>query len=431
MKRHLVTLIILVVSSCCTAQGNIQDLAETFVTGYSKLNIPALQYDYRDYLKATPAVDMLDKQAAFFSEIHQKLTKYDRRSLAADDRIVYDHLEYELANNIGRIKLQKEWLIKGRQIPEGGLFKLDKDYYTWTVQQYTSVAISPEEVYAYGESEVKKVKREIAAIQKQMGYPDSASFYQHLNGNEYYITDKQSLIKEFERIDSIVRIHLPHFIGTDKVPAINAMEWPGATAQTPPGMYLNRSYNAYGKDVFQFNFFTKKYNKRAIEWLYMHEAIPGHHLQFSVSKRKNVFEDLFYYPANFEGWGCYVEYFGKDVGLFRDPYSYWGKGEWDLGRSARLVIDVGIHYYGWSRTQALDYWKQTVPNQNEIADREVTRVTNWPGQALSYKIGAAEIFKMQADWQNKYPDKPLQEFYQRFLSLGGLPISVIRKNIIV
>jgi uncharacterized protein (DUF885 family) len=196
-------------------------------------------------------------------------------------------------------------------------------------------------------------------------------------------------------------------------------------------MYINRSSNAYGKDVFQFNFFTKKYNKRAIEWLYMHEAIPGHHLQFSIGKQHNVFEELFYYPGNFEGWGCYVEYFGKDVGLFKEPYSYLGKWEWDLVRSARLVIDVGIHYYGWNREKALQYWKQTIPDQDDIAEREVTRVTNWPGQALSYKVGASRIFKMQAEWEKKYPGKPLREFYQRFLSMGRLPLSVIEQNIIV
>ena len=431
MKRHLIIFVALLVSSCCTAQQKLQALTDDFVSGYKKLNIPALQYDYREYLTSTPGIDMLDKQATFFTGIQQMLTRYDRRSLTADDKILYDHLEYELTNNTERIRLQKAWSEKGRTIPEGGLYKLGKDHYTWTIQQYTSVRILPEEVYALGESEVKKVKKEIADIQKQMGYRDSASFYQHLNSSEYYITDKQVLLKEFERVDSIVRLHLPQFIGIKDIPAIHAMEWPVATAQTPPGMYLNRSNNAYGKDVFQFNFFTKRYNKRAIEWLYMHEAIPGHHLQFSTGKQSTPFEDLFYYPGNFEGWGCYVEYFGKEVGLFQEPYSYLGKWEWDLVRSARLVIDVGIHYYGWSREKALAYWKQTIPNQNDIAEREVTRVTNWPGQALSYKVGAEQIFKMQTEWQKKYPAKPLQEFYQRFLSMGRLPLSVIQKNIIV
>ncbi len=431
MKRHFYVLISLFISNCCTAQQNLQSIAEDFIKDYTRLNIPELQYDYRQYLSKIPAADMLDEQEVFFDSIQKKISGHKHTFMSDDDRIIYDHLGYEITNNKQRIRLQKEWLNKGRKTPEGGLYQLGKNYYTWTIKQYTSVDITPEEVYALGELEVRKVKKEIAAIQKQMGYTDSASFYQHLNSSEYYITDKQALLKEFERVDSMVRIHLPQFIGIKYIPAIHAMEWPGATAQTPPGMYLNRSNNAYGKDVFQFNFFTKRYNKRAIEWLYMHEAIPGHHLQFSTAKQSTPFEDLFYYPGNFEGWGCYVEYFGKYVGLFQEPYSYLGKWEWDLVRSARLVIDVGIHYYGWSREKALTYWKQTIPNQNDIAEREVTRVTNWPGQALSYKVGAAQIFKMQDAWEKKYPGRPLQEFYQRFLIMGRLPLSVIQKNIIV
>jgi uncharacterized protein (DUF885 family) len=226
-----------------------------------------------------------------------------------------------------------------------------------------------------------------------------------------------------------VRQNLASFIGTSDVPPVYAIEWPGATGFTPPGMYINHENNAYGKDVFQINFYNRHYNKRAMEWLYMHEAIPGHHLQFSLSHKSSGLQDLFFYPGNFEGWACYVEYFGKEVGLFSDPYSYLGKWEWDLVRSARLVLDVGIHYYGWSHEKALAYWKQTIPNQDDIAEREVTRVTNWPCQALSYKVGAAQIFKMQEHWQAQHPGSPLRDFRKAFLAFGRLPLPVIEKNI--
>jgi uncharacterized protein (DUF885 family) len=431
MKRHLYIILVLFICGSCSAQQSLQSIAKDFVKGYQALNIPELQYDYRDYLSAIPAGEKLDEQEAFFVDIQKRTSGYTHVAISKEDKIILDHLLYEVSNNKERIRLQKEWLKNGSKTPGGGLYQLGKDYYRWIIRQYTSVDISPEEVYALGEAEVKRVKKEIATIQEQMGYADSTEFYKHLNSDIYYITDKALLIKEFERVDSTVRTKLAAFIGTKDVPDIYAMEWPQATANTPPGIYLNRSSNAYGKDVFQFNFFNGRYNKRAIEWLYMHEAIPGHHLQFSIGKQQNIFEELFYYPGNFEGWGCYVEYFGKEVGLFKEPYSYLGKWEWDLVRSARLVIDVGIHYYGWSREKALQYWKQTIPNQDDIAEREVARVTNWPGQALSYKVGASRIFKIQAAWEKKYPGKPLREFYQRFLGMGRLPLSVIEQNIFV
>jgi uncharacterized protein (DUF885 family) len=164
-----------------------------------------------------------------------------------------------------------------------------------------------------------------------------------------------------------------------------------------------------------------------MEWLYMHEAIPGHHLQSSLRKQ-NALEDLFLYPGNFEGWACYVEYFGKDLGLYADPYEELGKWEWDLVRSARLVIDAGIHYYGWTREQALDYWKKTIPNQDDIAEREVTRVTNWTAQALSYKVGADVIFRMSRQWQRLHPNDPPSRFRRWYLEQGALPLSVIEKQ---
>src|SRR5205085_9502863 len=105
------------------------------------------------------------------------------------------------------------------------------------------------------------------------------------------------------------------------------VEWGDAGPNTPPGIYLNHEFNSYGKDVFQFNFYGNRYNIRAVEWLYMHEAIPGHHLQFSIRNRGQTdsIQELFLYPGNFEGWACYVEYEGKKLGLYTDEYSYLGK----------------------------------------------------------------------------------------------------------
>jgi uncharacterized protein (DUF885 family) len=196
-------------------------------------------------------------------------------------------------------------------------------------------------------------------------------------------------------------------------------------------MYSNHANNAYGKDVFQFNFYNKRYNRRSMEWLYMHEAIPGHHLQYSFreSRKARPLEDLFLYPGNFEGWGCYIEYFGKDVGLFQDPYSYLGKWEWDLVRSARLVMDAGIHYYGWTHAQALAYWKSVVPGQDDIAEREVSRVTNWAAQTLSYKVGADCIFKMKEQWLKRHPGKDASNFHRRYLEIGMVPLAVMQKDL--
>lgn len=431
MKMLLPVFFSFMVTTTVAQRANFHAFTTEFVRAYEQLHIPQVEYDYRDYLAAIQSVEQLQQQQVFFLDRQKALALYNRMQLSKPDQTIYDHLDYEISFNLERLALEKEWRATTLSIPNEGLKKLPSSahWYSWFVKRFTTTEITPEEVYAYGLREVQRVKDSISAIQLRLGFSDNAAFYAHLNEAGFFVTDKQQLLSAFEQIDKTVRKNLHSFIGTDTVPPIYAMEWPGATAQTPPGMYLNRRDNAYGKDVFQFNFYNGRYNSRAMEWLYMHEAIPGHHLQFSFRTTENELQNLFFYPGNFEAWACYIEYFGKETGLYTDPYMYLGKWEWDLVRSARLVIDAGIHYYGWTREQALTYWKQNIPNQDEIAEREVTRVTNWPCQALSYKIGAMKLFKLQADWQKKNPSKPLSSFFRTFLAFGNLPLTVIEKNI--
>lgn len=418
---------------CLAAGPPFATMLHQFHSGYGQLGIPEFAYDYHDYFASIPSPEKLKKQEAFFTGQQQKLGAYQREALSAADKITYDHLQYEISFNLLRVSLETAWVNDGRHVPDGGLHGLKnyQEWYAFFIRRYTTLEVTPEQVFSLGLQEVIRVKEEIRKIQRQLGYSDSAAFYRHLQSDEFYITDKKEIIKGFEHIDSVVRLHLTAFAGKVSVPPVYPMEWSDAGANTPPGMYSNHANNPYGKDVFLFNFYNKRYNRRSMEWLYMHEAIPGHHLQYSfrASHKADPLEELFLYPGNFEGWGCYIEYFGKDMGLYSDPYSYLGKWEWDLVRSARLVMDAGIHYYGWSHGQALAYWKSVIPGQDEIAEREVSRVTNWAAQTLSYKVGADCIFKMRDQWLRKHPGEAPAGFNKRYLDMGVIPLAVIQKNL--
>lgn len=401
-----------------------------FASGYEKLNLPEMAYDYREYFNSIPSPEEINRQEMFFKSEADKLKLYDPEKLKEAERVTYDHLNYEIAFNLQRTRLEKLWVNDGRIVPVGGLHSLKNygDWYSYFIKKFTSLELSPEEVMALGKREVKRVQEEIKQIQVQSGL-DSLAFYTYIKSDAFYITDKEELNKLFHKIDSTIRKGLPAFIGEVKIPEVFPMEWPGAGAGTPPGIYMNRADNPYGKDVFQYNFFNGRYNRRAIEWLYMHEAIPGHHLQSSLRTVKDPLQEQFLYPGNFEGWGCYVEYEGKALGVYKDSYSYLGKWEWDLVRSARLVIETGIHYYGWSREEALDYWKKNLPTQEEIAEREITRVTNWAGQALSYKTGADCIMQLRQMMQEKHKDTfDLKKFHRCYLAFGMRPLEVIKKD---
>lgn len=404
-----------------------------FCQEYIQLNIPELDYDYRYYYSSIPSSENLKTQEEFFKEMKVELSGFRRDRLSMYEKIIYDHLVYEIELNHRRIVLENKWVSEGRIIPAGGLHSLPdyKAWYSYFIAKFTSLDLQPDEIFNLGIEEIKRVKDEINRIRITAGFSDSLKFYEFLLGDEFYITTKDELLTLFAGADSVILANLFSFTGDVKLPKISAMEWSGAGPNTPPGIYLNHTYNAYGKDVFQYNFYGGRFNRRAVEWIYIHEAIPGHHLQYSIRNEQKVdsLQKLFTYPGNFEGWACYVEYEGKKLGAYKDIYSELGKWEWDLVRSARLVIDAGIHYYGWSREEALAFWRNNIPGQDDIADREVTRVTNWVGQALSYKAGAKFIQDLKAGQilklGNKYDES---KFHRNFLDFGMRPLEVIRRN---
>lgn len=418
----------LLCSSVFKGQNSFELLCKSYVEGYKKLEIPETGLDYKINFENIQNNESLKKQEKFFRDQGKQLGSLNTEKLTFDEKIRLAQLNYEIVINLERITLEKNWNKNGRKIPEGGLHSMPdhKEWYSYYIKHFTSVNISPEEVFEMGQSEVKKVQGQIKALQNKLGFMYESQFYAYLQSDTFYLHDKQQILKEYDKIDKAVRLGLSNLYPTENIPEIGVMEWPNATSSTPPGMYQNKNDNAYGKDVFLFNFSEQKHNRRCMEWLYMHEGIPGHHLQSVIRRNKAVISSLqneFFYFGNSEGWACYVEDFGKEIGMYKDDYEYLGKWEWDLVRSARLVMEVGIHYYGWSKEKAMEYWKENIKNQDEIAEREINRITNWAGQALCYKVGALTIKKIAAAKMKKGAN--LKEVNTFLLNFSDVPLQVL------
>jgi len=434
MYRRFLSIAVCLFAVLQVQAGNFKQFLSGFESGYTALHIPELVFDYHDYFNSIPQLDDLDKQEAFFRKEQRELRSYTKGNLDSADQLYYTHLAYEIDLNLQRVLLEQQWVKQGKKMPQNGLYALanHKQYYALFVKRYTSSAFTPEQVFELGISETKRVQQQIESIQNRLGFTDKAAFYKHLQNDSFYLSDKESIALAYAEIDKRVREHLNAFVDMSNVPPVSVMEWPNAGPNTPPGIYLSKDDNPYGKDVFQYNFYGGRHNKRAMDWLYMHEAIPGHHLQSTLRKslsREPGFQHLFYYPGNFEGWGCYVEYYGKDIGLYTDPYKELGKWEWDLVRSVRLVLDAGIHYYGWDHDKAAKFWKENVPGQDDIMEREITRVTNWPAQALSYKVGAHEIEAMKQDAMLHGQNFDLKEFHKRYLLMSYYPLEIVKQKL--
>jgi uncharacterized protein (DUF885 family) len=313
-------------------------------------------------------------------------------------------------------------------IPKLGLYMLKdhENWYRYYAKLYTSVDTDPDEMFKYGEAEVKKAKEEINRIQKQMGYEyRDKDFYTYLKSEKFYLTKTNKIEKKYREKESVIRKKLHKLFENTEVPEfiITASDYTSSTMS--PGEYVR------SKNSFVYNFSDGKQNVRLMSFLIIHEGIPGHHYQFSLLAKNRInkpaFTENVSYSGNFEGWACYTESLGKELGQYQSPEEELSKWEWDLVRSLRQMLDVGIHYYGWSTDKAFAFWNENVKGQDDIAYREITRVIYWPGQSLSYKIGARKIEEFKS--RLHVTDSTIKKFHSVFLSFSAEPLEVIEKNI--
>ena len=172
--------------------------------------------------------------------------------------------------------------------------------------------------------------------------------------------------------------------------------------------------------------------KYEIEVLSVHEAMPGHHLQIALAMELDLpnFRKYGGITAYVEGWGLYSERLGYDLGLYQDPYSKFGQLTYDMWRAIRLVVDTGMHYFDWSRQDAINYFLNNSAKTKQDVLNEVDRYINWPGQALAYKIGQLKILELKANAELAFGDSfDIKDFHHEVLKRGALPLDTLEKYI--
>ena len=163
--------------------------------------------------------------------------------------------------------------------------------------------------------------------------------------------------------------------------------------------------------------------------LTLHESVPGHHLQISIANElpeQPMFRRQAGFTAYVEGWALYSEQLGYDMGLYADPYDRMGQKTYEMWRAVRLVVDTGMHAQGWTRQQAIDYFKDNAPKSEHDITNEIDRYLGSPGQALAYKIGQMKISDLRAKAQARLGERfDLRAFHDQLLGAGALPLSVL------
>lgn len=307
-------------------------------------------------------------------------------------------------------------------------------YYQAAVAQITTTSMTPKEIHELGLREVARINAEMDAVVKKANFQGSrAEFVKFINSDPQFLyTDREAMLAGYRDIAKRADAELPRLFAT--LPrltyGIRAMEaYEGDNAEH----YSRGSGDGTRPGYFDANVNNlKRRSKATMESLLLHEAVPGHHLQIARQQEVEIpeFRRFGGFTAFTEGWGLYAESLGDDMGFYKTPYSKYGQLSAEMHRACRLVIDTGIHAFGWTREQSIKYIQENAALSPEFATAEVDRYIVWPGQALAYKIGELRIKALRAKAKAALGERfDIRRFHNAVIDNGALPLDVLEEQI--
>lgn len=333
--------------------------------------------------------------------------------------------------------MEKTYIPKSRETVALNSLSNGQNWYNYQIKSYTTTTLTYDEIHTIGLSEVKRIRTEMDSLIKATGFTGSfQEFAQFLRTDpQFYFNSEEELLDAYRVIAKKIDPELPRFFG--KLPRLpyGILPVPEYDEKTQTTAYYMRGSAESGRPGYFYanTYDLKSRPKWEMEALTIHEAVPGHHLQIALSQElENVPEFRKYnsYTAFIEGWGLYSESLGQEMGFYKDPYSKFGQLTYEMWRAIRLVVDTGIHGMGWSRQQAIDYFKENAAKTEHDITVEVDRYIAWPGQALAYKIGELKIKELRAKAEKSLGNKfDIRKFHDAVLESGALPLEVLEVKI--
>ena len=312
-----------------------------------------------------------------------------------------------------------------------------EDYYAYLVSYYTTLEITPEEIHQLGLDEVARIRAEMEAIIEEVAFEGTfKEFLTFLRTDpQFYATTPEQLLKEAAWIAKQIDGQMPAFFG--RLPRMPYGVAPVPAHLAPnytTGRYIGSRPGATRGGYYWVN--TYALDKRplyVLPALTLHEGVPGHHHQISLSQElENVpkFRQSLYPHAFGEGWGLYSEKLGIEFGVYKTPYENFGRLTYEMWRAGRLVVDTGLHLMGWSRQQAVDLFVENSALSIHNINTEVDRYISWPGQALAYKMGELTILRLRAQATEALGARfDLRRFHDAVIGAGGIPLNILEARI--
>ena len=394
--------------------------SENIISGYPFEETKKQNVIYEDFMKKLNALEMSDAlKLRYQSEMEAVLVtivNYSYRKL-----ITFLEEQQKLADN------------------NHGVWKFEDgaEYYQHTLDGYTTLGLTAEEIHEIGLSEVERIHGEIYEIMEKVNFDgtlkeffdfmreDDQFYYpEGPKGRQMYLDQVQVVVDTLSnRIEEL-------FYGLPSIPLqVKAVEayreasagiafyQRGQADGSRPGTYYANLYRMRDMPIYK------------LENLAYHEAIPGHHMQISIQLEVEdmpSFRKYGGYSVYAEGWALYSETLPKEIGLYKDPYSDFGRLSGELWRACRLVVDTGVHHYKWTREEGIDYYMNNTANPEGDCIGMVERHIVWPGQAVSYKIGMIKVQELRAYAEQELGDKfSIQEFHDVVLRNGSVTMDIL------
>ena len=394
--------------------------SENIISGYPFEETKKQNVIYEDFMKKLNALEMSDAlKLRYQSEMEAVLVtivNYSYRKL-----IAFLEEQQKLADN------------------NHGVWKFEDGakYYQHTLDGYTTLGLTAEEIHEIGLSEVERIHGEIYEIMEKVNFDgtlkeffdfmreDDQFYYpEGPKGRQMYLDQVQVVVDTLSnRIEEL-------FYGLPSIPLqVKAVEayreasagiafyQRGQADGSRPGTYYANLYRMRDMPIYK------------LENLAYHEAIPGHHMQISIQLEVEdmpSFRKYGGYSVYAEGWALYSETLPKEIGLYKDPYSDFGRLSGELWRACRLVVDTGVHHYKWTREEGIDYYMNNTANPEGDCIGMVERHIVWPGQAVSYKIGMIKVQELRAYAEQELGDKfSIQEFHDVVLRNGSVTMDIL------
>ena len=310
-----------------------------------------------------------------------------------------------------------------------------RKYYEQRIHYFTTLNLTPEEVFLTGQKEVARIRKQMEAIITELGFEGSfREFLDFLrNDPRFYCTFPEQLLKEASFIAKKIDGKLPAYFGklprnsygVSPVPALLAPTYtggrysPGSLANGKAGQFWVNTYNLPARPLY------------VLPSLTLHEAVPGHHLQISLAQEMEAvpqFRKSTYLSAFGEGWALYAEWLGEEMGIYTTPYERFGQLTYEMWRACRLVVDPAIHAMGWSRQQAIDFMVNNTALSLHECTTEIDRYIGWPGQAVSYKTGELKIRELRTQAEQALGDNfDIRDFHDTVLKNGSIPLFTLER----